>query len=1238
MDGTVKTIVYPFGVTWTFSYVSGRLSSVTNGLGRTLTFNYTGSRLTSITDGTGRSVSFTVDAGTGLLTSVTDTRSKNWTYAYDASKRLTKVFYPANPTQAIFTNTYDGVGQVKERRDAYNNLTSYYYAGYRTEIVSPNNKSATVYLNAFGDILKSIDQLGKITTQEYDGRGRLKKRIMPEGNNILYTYDSKDNVLTITNVPKVGSGLSNIVETFTYDATYNKVATSKDGKNQTTTYVYDAATGNLLTVQRPAVNGAVPKTTFRSNSRGQLISSIDPTGIQTQWIYDTATEKLLSQLLNTNWSCSVGGTVTVGNVLTINVNDSGLSGGTKAKSYTVIAGDTLAKIATGLANAINADSALAALGIVAYVNSNTLKLSTSAGNTTTFTGNTVGATATLTIAAGLNLSTTLGYNAVGDITSVTDSRGNTTTSSYDLSRRRTQLTTSAPFSYVTKLTYDDNGNNTKIERQTNVVATPWQTVNMTFSFDNKLLTAVDPSSDTTTYQYNNLRLLQQVTDAVSRVTQYAYDDAGRLSTVTDSSSVIAMTKTYTDNGLVSTIKDSRSNITAYTYDGLDRPLRRTFPDSTYVENQGYDANSNPLVRRNRDGSTITLTYDSLDRVQTKSSSGMAVVTFAYDLAGRLLSATKPTVAGDASTGTFSIAYDSAGRAFQQIYPGSKTFTNVLDANGNVTKTTWDDGYFVDRVYDELNRMTTIKFNGSATPAATYTWDALSRPSAISRKNGTSTAFVWEIDNDLSSISQSFTGPTLLPGTLTYSYAYNAAGELSSQNVSDSLYMWHPSSVGTVTYGTADSANHYPTVAGITQFYDGNGNLSQQGATNFYSYNTELQLNSFTTGGVTTSYNYDAFGNMVQKSVGAAVSRSYYLGDTLMGDYSGTGVLQNRYVYGALSEPFAQVTSAGVESFYHSDGQGSVIAISDSGGNVSSRYAYSPFGETAAPLTGTRFGFGGSTYDNASSSYLMATGVSYLPSLGRTGQDAFTMGNGVNPGNPGGYYDPNDPANYDSGGAITDMLRNGSQTNGQYLDSLAQQAAAEAAAAAAQAAAQALKHDLNQALKKGGVGTGRRMTPELIEFLRWLKANHVGEIAANAADILEGIEQILDILTVAGVARGYLRKQMVKALANPKAKGPFSPRNWDGYPQIGGVPKPEGPLILRDVQDNKEARKIWNRTAARLIVDGMNGMQNHHDQPLKFGGDPESIDGLTVLDPTTHSLYTTWWGELQRNVEKPGGPY
>ncbi|MFX6357487.1 hypothetical protein ABTF91_20095, partial [Acinetobacter baumannii] len=61
----------------------------------------------------------------------------------------------------------------------------------------------------------------------------------------------------------------------------------------------------------------------------------------------------------------VGGTKTTGNTVTVTVLDPALTGGSRAITYTVLATDTLTTIATGLKNAINADTQLSALGVTA---------------------------------------------------------------------------------------------------------------------------------------------------------------------------------------------------------------------------------------------------------------------------------------------------------------------------------------------------------------------------------------------------------------------------------------------------------------------------------------------------------------------------------------------------------------------------------------------------------------------------------------------------------------------------------------------------------------------------------------------------------------------------------------------------------------------------------------------------------------------------------------------------------
>jgi len=875
-SGQISSVVFPNGVTVSYSYTSGLLSSISNGLGRTLTLSYTSGKLTSVSDGTGRSVGYTID-GSGNLTQFTDANAKATTYQYDQPGRLTKVFYPANPTTAVVDNTYDSLSRVKTQANARNQVSTYYLAGSRAHEVDPVGNKKTWYLNRLGSVVKEIDGLGNITKTVYDGLNRPIEVIQPEGNKVVTTFDKNDNPLTITLVPKAGSGLSNIVRSFTYHATWAKPITEVDGRGNTTSKSYDAVTGDLLTIQRPMVGGLTPTVTMTYNSRGQMLTRVDETGIVLNRTYDASTEKLLTE-----------------------VQDFGVGR--------------------------------------------------------------------------LNLTTSFGYDAVGNVTSVTDPRSNTTVFQFDPLRRRTQQTDPAPFSYVTKWTFDDNGNLTKQERQTGG-SPAWQTYTWTYSATNKKLTLVDPASQTTTWVFDGKDRLQSVTDAQSRVWQYAYDANDRISTITDPSSVISETRTYTANGLMASIKDARNFLTQFSFDGFDRPNKTTYQDTTFEQNSSYDPNGNVLTYVTRSGSTIVNTFDVLNRLSTKAPSGQPTVTNTYDLAGRLTQTSKPVVAGDPSSGAIQLFYDTAGRFFKEQYPDGKTVTHVLDANGNITKTTYPDSYFVDRAYDQLNRLSTIKLNGSATSAATFSYNQLSQRTGITFSNGTSVVYTPQLNEDVTGITHNFVG-----SNVAFTYAFNNVHEPLSQTVSDSTFMWHPAAAGTQAYAAADNVNKYPTVGGVGYSYNGNKCLTGDGVWTF-GYDTENHLLTASKTGTSASFVYDPIHRQSQKTVGSTKTRYVYSGWQRIADYNGgTGALQRRYVYGTgLDEPLIIVTGT-TPTFLHHDKVGSIVAVSNNSGAVANKNKFSPFGEITT-LGGTTVGFTGQRYDSELGLYYFKRRY-YSPKLGR----------------------------------------------------------------------------------------------------------------------------------------------------------------------------------------------------------------------------------------------------------------
>jgi RHS repeat-associated protein len=118
------------------------------------------------------------------------------------------------------------------------------------------------------------------------------------------------------------------------------------------------------------------------------------------------TESLTSSAnFNGNSTVTVGGTPTTGDVASLTVENVNLSGGEETVSYTVAGGNTTTDIATGLKNAINASSTLAAIGVTATSSAAIVTIVTAGTTYTTSTSG--GATETLSLGTNANGNTTV---------------------------------------------------------------------------------------------------------------------------------------------------------------------------------------------------------------------------------------------------------------------------------------------------------------------------------------------------------------------------------------------------------------------------------------------------------------------------------------------------------------------------------------------------------------------------------------------------------------------------------------------------------------------------------------------------------------------------------------------------------------------------------------------------------------------------------------------------------------
>jgi YD repeat-containing protein len=182
----------------TFSYTSGRLTSLSTGNGDTTTYQYNGQgRIIQMTDPVGRVTTYTYDAAGEHLLGI-NTLQGNTTFTYVTGQGAAREHAVQSVTAADGTTTfyeYDAQGRlIRPSRNGGTEAKTYAYDGAGgITVTNALGASERTFFNHFSQIGRRIGPLGAVQEYDYDTSHRLAALTAEGGIRTSMTYDERGN-------------------------------------------------------------------------------------------------------------------------------------------------------------------------------------------------------------------------------------------------------------------------------------------------------------------------------------------------------------------------------------------------------------------------------------------------------------------------------------------------------------------------------------------------------------------------------------------------------------------------------------------------------------------------------------------------------------------------------------------------------------------------------------------------------------------------------------------------------------------------------------------------------------------------------------------------------------------------------------------------------------------------------------------------------------------------------------
>lgn len=455
-----------------------------------------------------------------------------------------------------------------------------------------------------------------------------------------------------------------------------------------------------------------------------------------------------------------------------------------------------------------------------------------------------------------------GYNAQGDLTSVTDPLGETV--QYFYGRDHTLVAITDKNGNSLDISYDNNFAVTKMASclsvqkiffspETGKTYVREQSANgnqtTTYSFDDKgnlLNKQGNCCGYNMSFAYDGSLNVREMTDANGNTTRFTYDNRGNLLTETDA---LGNTMTYTYDtkfNQITSITDRNGYRTEYIYNenGTLKEIRR--PEGI---TESFEYYPDGTLKTATDGKELTTSYiydDNGYPVQITDAENQ-ITKLKFDEQGNLIEQT------DANGNLTTYTFDKMNRLKEVQAPHGQVTKLDYDAKGNLQVLTDANNYKTEYFYDPLDRLIEEKdIYGNST---TYTYDELGNQTSMTDENGNTTRYEYDELNRLSSETNA-QGETIF-------YRYDGNGNLKQEVMPDGNTIHYD-------YDPLDQVklvrDNYGTIADYS--YDKQGNLTSEtdGIGNSVSYRYDaLNRTRFITDplGQVTEYQYDKNGNITK---------------------------------------------------------------------------------------------------------------------------------------------------------------------------------------------------------------------------------------------------------------------------------------------------------------------------------------------------------------------------------------